>query len=373
MTLLEKVDSKQKLEKFIDFPHDLYEDDPNYVPEIFIGQRDLLTPGKHPFHEHSQIQLFTVHANGVMKGRIAAILNNNHNTFNKATDGFFGFFDCVDDQSIAHSLFAAASGWLKEKGATTLIGPVNPSTNETCGLLVEGFDKPPVVLMPFCKSYYARLIEKEGFEKKMDLLAYDIRVNTLNDRTVKLQDALLKRLESKNIVLRSINMKDFAGEVKKIKEIYNAAWDANSGFVPFTDAEFNYLAKDLKLILDPGFCFIAEHEGKPVGFALALPDINQVQAKVKRGRLFPFGIFKLLLGKKKINYMRVPTLGVIDGYRKMGIEACFYASIIKRCVDKKMIGGEASWILEQNTLMNKAIENIKGVVHKRYRIFQKQL
>lgn len=373
MISLEKVDNKRKLAAFIDFPHSLYEGDPNYVPELFIAQRDLLTPGKHPFHEHSEVQLFVVYKNNELKGRIAAILNNNHNEFNKTTDGFFGFFDCVDDQEIANQLFSEAMNWLKAKGANTMIGPVNPSTNEPCGLLVEGFDKPPVVMMTYNKPYYAKLIENAGFTKRMDLLAYDIRVATLNDRSLRLQDALLSRLKSKGITIRPVSMKDFKNEVKKIKEVYNSAWDANSGFVPFTDSEFNYMAKDLKMILDPNFCLVAEHEGKMIGFALALPDLNQVLAKVKRGRLLPFGLFKLLLGKKKINYMRVLALGVTDEYRKLGIEACFYASIIKRCQEKNLVGGEASWILENNALMNKGIQNINGVAYKRYRIFQKPI
>ncbi len=374
MISLEKVDNKRKLKEFIDFPHTLYEGDAQYVPELFIAQRDLLTPGKHPFHEHSEVQLFMVYRNNTLKGRIAAILNNNHNTFNTTKDGFFGFFDCVDEQEVADSLFAEASNWLKSKGATNnMIGPVNPSTNEPCGLLVEGFDKPPVVMTTYNKPYYARLIENAGFGKKMDMLAYDIRVSTLNDRSLKLQDALLNRLKTKDIHIRAINMKDFKNEVAKIKEVYNLAWDDNSGFVPFTDSEFNYMAKDLKLILDPGFCLLAEHKGRVIGFALALPDINQALRRVKRGRLLPFGILKLLLGIRKVNYMRVLALGVIDEYRKLGIEACFYASIIKRSMDKNMIGGEASWILEHNALMNKGIQNINGVAYKRYRIYQKQL
>lgn len=373
MIYVEEVNTKNKLKSFIDFPHELYKGDANYVPELFIAQRDLLTPGKHPFHEHSTIQLFLVHENLHIKGRIAAILNNNHNSYNNTTDGFFGFFDCVNDQEIANALFTAAVNWLHTKGVTNITGPVNPSTNEPCGLLIEGFDKPAVAMMVYNKPYYGKLLETFGFTKNVDLLAYDIAIDNINDRPVKLEKVLTERLQRKNITIRTLNMKDFKNEVAKVKEVYNAAWDKNMGFVPFTDNEFNYLAKDLKLIVDKKLCLLAEHDGKLVGFALAIPDINQTLIKVKRGRLLPTGIIRLLLGLKKINNVRVIALGVIEGYKKQGIEACFYAGIIKRAAERKMRGGEASWILEHNDLMNRGITNMNGRLYKKYRIYKKAL
>lgn len=374
MIRIDPVTTKKQLAAFIDFPHNLYADDPNYVPELFIAQRDILTPGKHPFHEHSSLQCFlTTDENKKVKGRIAAILNNNHNTFNNTNDGFFGFFDCVDDVAIAKSLFDEAEKWLRAKGVSTMIGPANPSTNETVGVLVDGFNKPPVAMMTYNRPYYINLYEQNGFYKLVDLFAYDIRTDTVSDRAVKLQDTLMKRLEQKGITIRKINVKDFKNEVRKVREIYNSAWDKNLGFVPATENEFNYLAKDLKMILDPDFCLVAEHEGKMVGFALAVPDVNQIQIKIKKGRLFPTGIFKLLLGLKKVDYVRIITLGVIEEYRKMGIEACFYAQIIKKAGEKKIKGGEGSWILETNEMMNKAMQNINGKVYKTYRIYQKAL
>lgn len=374
MITIQPVTTKKQLATFIDFPHELYADDPNYVSELHIAQRDILTPGKHPFHEHSFLQCFlAVDEKNKVKGRIAAILNNNHNAFNKTNDGFFGFFDSVNDESIAKALFEAAYKWLKEKGVATIIGPVNPSTNEPVGVLIDGFNEPPVAMMTYNKPYYINLIEKNGFYKKVDLFAYDIRTDSVNDRAVKLQDALLKRLEQKGVTIRPINVKDFKNEVRKVREIYNSAWDQNLGFVPMTESEFNYLAKDLKNILNTDFCLVAEHQGKMVGFALAVPDINQILIKIKRGRLLPTGIFKLLLGLKKINYYRVITLGVIEEYRKMGIEACFYAKIIQMGVKYKLKGAEGSWILETNDMMNKALQNINGKVYKTYRIYEKAL
>lgn len=374
MIRIEPVSTKKQLAAFIDFPHDLYAGDPNYVPELFIAQRDILTPGKHPFFEHSSLQCyFAVDENNKIKGRIAAILNNNHNSFNKTNDGFFGFFDCINDEAVAEALFAEAEKWLKAKGVATMIGPVNPSTNETAGLLIDGFNEPAVAMMTYNKPYYIDLIEKNKFYKKVDLFAYDIRTKTVNERAVKLQDALLKRLEQKGITIRSMNVKDFKNEVRKVREIYNSAWDRNAGFVPMTESEFNYLAKDFKHIINTDFCLVAEHQEKMVGFALAIPDINQILIKIKRGRLLPTGIFKLLLGLKKINYYRVITLGVIEEYRKMGIEACFYAKIIQMGVKYKLKGAEGSWILDNNEMMNKALQNINGKVYKTYRIYEKAI
>jgi len=367
------VGTKRQLKAFIDFPHDLYRHDRNYVPELFIAQRDLLTPGKHPFHEHSSMQLFMAAKDGKPAGRIAAILNNNHNRFNKCNEGFFGFFDCVDDPDLARELLDTAAGWLREKGVDAIIGPVNFSTNETCGMLAEGFDLPPVAMMTYNYPYYNRLVEQSGFRKKIDLIAYRIDAHDFEDKPARMLDTLSQRLEQKGFRLRNVNLKNFKSELDGIKEVYNKAWDKNLGFVPMTDREFDYLAKDLKMILDPDFCMVAEYEGKIVGFSLCIPDINQVLIRIPKGRLLPTGIFRLLFQRRKINGVRVIALGVLEPYRKLGIEAVFYGGIIKNGRKKNMQSAEASWILEDNFLMNKAILNINGKPYKKYRIYEKAL
>ena len=373
MILVKKVVSKKDLANFIDYPHSLFKGDKNYVPELHIAQRDLLSPGKHPFHDHSFVQCFLAYDGNIIKGRVAAILNTNHNKFKNKTDGFFGFFDVENNVEATRLLLDEVSKWLIEKGATTMIGPVNPSTNEPCGLLVTGFDSPPVAMMTYNKPYYADLLTSYGLEKKDDLLAYNLPTNTTDKRTLQLKDVLTKRLQLKGITIRNINLKDFDTDVQKVLSVYNDAWEANTGFVPMTEKEFKYLAKDLKMILDKDFCLLAEQNGKIIGFALAVPDVNQVLLKIKRGRLLPFGIFKLLLGIKKIDYVRVIALGVIDGYRRMGIEACFYASIIEKAMEKNIKGGEASWILENNELMNNGLLKLNATAYKRYRIYEKAL
>lgn len=366
------VVSKKELADFIDFPHDLYRDDPNYVPELFIAQRDLIT--KHPFHKHNTLQGFLLFDGHRIIGRIAAILNNAHNQLNNRHDGFFGFFDSINDQEAANMLFATAAEWLKEKGVTDkFIGPTNFSVNEACGILIEGFDSSPVLMYTYNFPYYAKLIENAGFGKQIDLYSWSWTKDSYNDRSVRLLDSLKERLKRSNIVIRNVNLKNFKEETVKLREVYNSAWDDNTGAVPMTDEEFQYLANDLKLILDPKFCIIAEHEGKIVGFGVALPDYNQIFKTIKRGRLLPTGIFKLLLNRKKINGIRIYALGVIDEYRKMGIEACLYASIIVEYQKRGLLYADAGWTLENNEMINRAIQAINGKHYKTYRMYEKQI
>lgn len=373
MIRIEAISTGKKLSQFIDFPHDLYESDANYVPELFIAQKDLLSPNKHPFYLHSSAQLFLAYNGDRIVGRIAAILNNNHNAFAHRNDGFFGFFDSIDDQEVANALLNAATHWIKEKGADTLVGPVNLSTNETCGLLVEGFDRPPMAMMAYNAPYYEKLLTTYGLQKQTDLLAYEINLNDFNDRSIQLMNTLQERLKRSGIVIREVNLKDFKNEARKIREVYNAAWDKNLGFVPTTDAEFEYLAKDLKMIVNTKFCLVAEKGDELIGWILGLPDVNQIQKKIKKGRLLPTGIFKLLFGMKKIDRIRVMTLGVLEDYRKMGIEACLYGAVLKNARENNVTGGECSWMLEGNYMMNHAIEQINGKLYKRYRLYQKAI
>jgi GNAT superfamily N-acetyltransferase len=366
------VNSKKELAAFIDFPHDLYKGDPNYVPELFIAQRDLLTT--HPFHKHNSLQGFLIYDGDKIAGRIAAILNNAHNEFNKANDGFFGFFDCINDQETANLLFDTAARWLKGKGVGgKFIGPVNFSTNEACGLLVQGFDSPPFLMQTYNYPYYADLIEKAGFGKQVDMIAWHWVGEGYDDKSVRLLNALQERLKRNNIIIRKVSLKNFKEETAKLRQVYNSAWDQNTGFVPLNDEEFEYLAKDLKLILDPNFAFVAEQDGKVVAFGIALPNFNEVLQKIKRGRLFPTGIFKILWNKSKVKSLRIYALGVIDGYRKMGIEAVLYGSIIKEYKRKGLTHAEAGWTLENNTLINEAIIAIKGDPYKKYRLYEKQI
>ncbi|MBD1423418.1 hypothetical protein [Sphingobacterium chuzhouense] len=367
------VQTKKQIAQFIDLPHGLYAKDPNYVPELFLGQQDLLSPHKHPFYKHSSAQPFLAYKDGNIVGRILAIWNTNHNAFNKVSEGQFGFFESINDQTVANKLLDTAAEWVKSKGGTRVVGPVNLTTNDTCGLLVDGFDKPPMVMMPYNPRYYIDLIECAGYSKKVDLRAYLVTTETANQRSVLLLEKLEERLRRSGIVLRQINLKDFASEAKKIKAVYNKAWDKNLGFVPMTDEEFDYTAKELKMIVDPKYCIVAERGEEIVGFALGIPNINEILIHIKKGRLLPFGIFKLLFGLKKIKMIRVLMLGVLEGYRKLGIEACLYGRIIKNAIPSGIEGAECSWMLDDNYMMNHAIEQINAEFYKRYRLYEKAI
>ncbi|KGE15099.1 hypothetical protein [Sphingobacterium deserti] len=373
MITIVPVETKKQLAAFIDLPHDLYANDPNYVPELFLGQQDLLTPNKHPFYKHSSAQAFLAYKENRLVGRILAIWNTNHNAFNNVSEGQFGFFESINDQDVANKLLETAAAWVREKGGSNIVGPINLTTNDTCGLLVDGFDRPPMAMMPYNPPYYINLIKNAGFNDKVDLRAYWVTTETASRRSVMLLDRLEDRLKRSGITLRQINLKDFDNEAKKIKTIYNKAWDKNLGFVPMTDEEFHHTAKDLKMIVDAKYCIVAEKDGELIGFALGVPNINEVLIKIKRGRLLPFGIFKLLFGLKKIKTVRVLMLGVLEGYRKLGIEACLYGRIIKNAIPSGIIAAECSWMLDHNYMMNHAIEQINADLYKRYRLYDKAL
>ncbi len=370
---IKKVETKKDLKKFINFPHELYKGDPNYVPMLQMAAKELFSKKKNPFFEHSEVENFLAYKDGKLAGRISAIRNNNYNNYHNSNVGFWGFFDVINDYEVAKVLFDTVKQWHKKHGFEAMIGPVNFSTNDTAGLLIEGFDMPPVVEMTYNKPYYKDLIEKYGFKKDMDLFAYMIYSKNVSEKSVKLADLIQKRLEKKGITIRQINMKDFKNEVAKIKEVYNKAWEKNWGFVPATDKEFEFLAEGLKMIVNPQYALVAEHNGKFVGFALTIPNINEITINFKKGKLFPFNIFKLLMKKNKTKYVRIITLGVIEGYRKMGIEAVFFARIIQSAKKNNIIGGEASWILENNEMMNMAAEKLHGEKYKTYRIYRKDI
>lgn len=373
MVEITPVQTKKQITQFIDLPHNLYVDDPNYVPELFLGQRDMLSAGKHPFYKHSFAQPFLAYKKGQIVGRVLAIWNTNHNAFNNVAEGQFGFFECINDQDVATKLLDAAADWIKAKGGEKIMGPVNLTTNDTCGLLTDGFDAPPMAMMPYNPPYYLDLIENAGYAKKVDLRAYLVTTDTASRRSVMLLDKLEERLKRSGIILRQINLKDFENETRKIREVYNKAWDKNLGFVPMTNEEFNHTAKDLKMIVDPKYCIVAEKGGEIIGFVLGIPNINEILIRIKRGRLLPFGIFKLLFGLKKVKTIRVLMLGVLESYRRLGIEACLYGHLIKNAVPAGIEAAECSWMLDDNYMMNHAIEQINAEFYKRYRLYEKAI
>lgn len=368
-----RIEHGKSVKTFIDFPHLLYKDDPNYVPEIYIAVEEILNRNKNPFFDHSEAEYFIAWKGEKMAGRIAAVLNRSYNDYHQSNVGFFGFFDTIDDVEVSAMLLSTVEKWCKDKGLDAVLGPANFTTNETAGLLVEGFHEPPIIQMTYNKPYYSEHLERAGYNKEMDLHAYWIPTNEVSEKSLRLSHLLKERLDRRGITFRSIKMKNFKHEIQDVKEVYRSAWQSNWGFVPPTDREFDHLAQGLKMIIDDRYVYIAEEKGKMVGFAVGLPNINETVINIKKGRLLPFGIFKLLFGKRKVKKVRIALLGVLEEYRKLGIEAVFFANFIQAARQYNLIGGEASWVLENNEMMVKAAENLNGKKYKVYRIYKKSI
>jgi GNAT superfamily N-acetyltransferase len=351
-----------------------YKDDPHWVPPLLMDRKKLLNTNVNPFFRHAEIQLFVAEQNNRIVGRIAAITNALHNATHHDRVGFFGFFESIQDQGVATALFTAAEQWLRDKGMDTIRGPVNPSMNDECGLLVHGFDGPPVILMSYNPPYYVNLIENAGFGKAKDLYAY--RVTQQTYRSDKLKRIFNTLIERKKITFRSIDFKDknqYRRDVELIKYMYNTAWQPNWGFVKMTDEEFDFLANDLKQIADSSLVFFAEIMGVPAGFILALPDINQVLIRNRKGGIVK-GALLLLMKSKKIDILRILVLGVLPEFQKSGVDAAMYSEIGTRGLKRGIVGAEASWILEDNQMMNRGLTTTMNADRYRtYRIYEKRI
>ena len=286
----------------------------------------------------------------------------------------FLVFDCINDREVAYNLFKTAENWLKDEGMDTIVGPANFSTNESVGLLIDGYDRSPVVMMPYNYPYYQELIEHYGFQKKIDLFAYWLEAEPISNKILDIGKKTEERLKNNGFTIRNIRFRThFKEEVEKVYEIYNKAWSKNDGFVPMTREEFFYSAKDLAMIAKKDFSFIATYKDKPVGFVVTIPDVNQAFKHLKRGRLLPFGFIKLLYYFNKIDTYRVILFGIIEEYRKKGIDVIFYLKSLETAKKRNIFQGEASWILENNIQMNNILESIGAKKYKTYRIFQKPI
>jgi len=370
---IRQVQTKRDLSDFIKFPWKIYRGDPLWVPPLIADRKDFFNPQKNPFFKHSEVIFYLAEKNNETVGRICGILNRNHISFHQEKAGFFGFFECVNDFDVAKSLLDEVKVWLKSKGMEIMRGPMNFSTNDEVGFLLEGFDSAPVFMMSYNPPYYLDFMQKYGMNKAKDLFAYYFdKTYKPPDRVVRMAEKIENRDE---IDVRSLNFKNFEGEVQKIKKIYNSAWSKNWGFVPMTDEEFDHLAKNLKMIVDPYMVFIAEVDGEPAGFSLALPDLNLVLKRLN-GRLFPFGLLKLLWHtkvRKTIDGVRILTMGVIPEYQKRGIDNVFYIRTIGDGIKRGYRWAEMSWVLEDNILMNRVLKIIGARLYKKYRIYEMML
>jgi len=351
---------------FLRLPWRIYKGDTNWVPPLLMQVKQTLNTSKNLFYKRAKIKLFLATRRGEPAGRIAAIVNNAHNDFHGEKAGFFGFFECVDHQATADALLSAAVDWLAGQGVKVFRGPNSPSTNHECALLIDGFDRPPSVMMPYNPPYYADLLERFGLRKAKDVHAYELIVERFDPKLYKLADRLARR---GMLEVRSVNVKDFPAEIQLVRGIYNKAWEKNWGFVPVTDEEFEHVAYDMKKILEPSLVLIAFAGGRPAGFSVSLPNINE-PLRTMNGRLFPFGFVKLLKGMKRIRSGRNLLMGVIPEYRKLGLDILMYVRTIEA---SKMVGwtwGELSWVLEDNLDMRRVLEKMGATVYKTYRFYE---
>ena len=359
--------------QFIKMPWKIYANDPNWVPPLISAQKELLDKKKNPFFRYSDVRFFLAWYDGQPVGRIASIINRNHNSYHEENIGFFGYFETIPVYEVARKLLKVVMIHLKKDQMDYMRGPVNLSTNYEVAALVDSFDQPPVINMTYNPEYYPEFYEKFGFEKKKDLLAYKItREDEPPERMVRVVEKIRER---DNVKIRTVNLKDFKRELKVVCKIYNNAWAENWGFVPVPEDEFIHLAKDMKPLVDPDLVFIAEIDGNPIGFSLSLPNVYQI-LPYANGRLFPFGALKLLWHTKirnKIDSIRIITLGIEKEYQKRGIDAVFYLETYRRGIAKGYKWGELSWILEDNKMMNRAAEMLGARLYKRYRIYETPL
>lgn len=361
------VAGKAEREAFIRFQWEPYRGNPVWVPPLLMERRDFLSPAKNPFFKHAEMELFLAYADGRVAGRIAAIEDRNYNKFHSAKTAYWGLFECIDDEEVARALFRAAADWARPRGLTALLGPMNVSTNYDCGLLLDAYDQPPYLLTTYNPPYYVRLVERCGQTKAKDLFAWRLDVTRpVPERVQRLAEKIRKR---EGLTVRPVRLDDMANEIEKIKRIYNDAWEQNWGAVPMTDDEFHHMAKDMKQLVVPDLFLIAEVKGEAVAFAMTLPDVNRALAKLD-GRLFPFGLLRLLWNMRKVRACRLVALGIRKGFRRRGIDAVLYDQTQKNAQRLGYTEGEASWTLEDNHLINRAIELMGASRSKTYRLYE---
>ena len=367
--------SRADLERFFDVADRIYAGDANFVAPLRSDVAKVFQD-ENPFFRHGEIQLFVARRGSEDVGRVAAIVDRNHNTFQGEKAAFFGFFESIDDPAVAGRLLDAAGLWGRERKMTVLRGPTNPTLNDEAGLLVDGFDSPPVLMMTYNPRFYAGLIEGQGFHKAKDLLAYWFPLEEKPlERLSRVADRFRKR--SPDITVRNVRKSGLARDLAKIREVYNEAWEKNWGFVPMTPEEMDFMAARLKPLLVAELLWIAEAKKpdgglEPIAFMLMLPDYNVAIAPT-RGRLLPFGWLKFLLAQRKIKTVRVLILGVKRPWRMSGVQSIMMADSLRFLLGKGYTGAEVSWLLEDNELVISAVRLWGGKLYKTYRIYEKTL
>lgn len=359
--------------RFLNVSYRIYRDDPHWVAPLLMDLKKVFTEAN-PLFEHAEMQLWVARRDGQDIGRIAGILDHAYVRTQRDHAAFFGFFECANDADASRRLFQAVFDWARQRGTRRVLGPMNPTSNDECGLLVDGFDEPPVFMMTYNPRYYLDLVAAEGFHKAKDLLAFHIDIfKAPLDRLARIAEKTRKR--HPELTFTPIRRATLTRDLAKVKEVYNAAWETNWGFVPMTDAEIDFMAARLKPLLVEGLIWIAETATEPVAFMLALPDYNEAIQPL-RGRLLTpkiLGFVPFLLQKKYPKRCRVVTLGVKEKYRNRGLEAVMLTEGFKTGFKVGFRDAEASWILEDNEMMCRLMQVFGGKPYKTYRLYEREV
>jgi GNAT superfamily N-acetyltransferase len=378
-TQISPVSNKSELDEFIAFPWKVYKGDPYWVPPLISERKQFLDPQKNPFFEHAKATFFVARQNGEVVGTIGAFSNYLYNEIHEDNTGFFGFFEVLEDPDAAAALLRSAEEWAKEAGHDQILGPMQYSTNDELGLLVDGFDDPPRILMTYNPPRYQGYIESAGYEKAKDLWAYKVGVRHLEEnmpeKVSRVSEKILKRWK---LSVRPLNMKDFENEVKLLLDVYNEAWEPNWAAVRMTESESKLLAEQMKPLVDPDLALMIEREGQAVGFGLALPDLNQPLLKAYPRPGFPekLTLLKLLWHWKvrgNIKWVRAWGVGILPEFQGQGLESILFLKLIEAAHRKGFELTEGSWILEDNDKVNRSIRMLGAEIYKTYRIYQKAL
>lgn len=370
------VRTRRQLKRFVKVPFRLHRDHPQWVAPLIFERMEFLDRGKNPYFEHAEAEYFVAERDGEPVGRVTVQVDRRWDEHQGGSDAIFGFFETVDDPEVAAALIGAATERARAKGRGRLLGPMDFTTNDEIGILIEGYERRPMILEPWHPPYYRDLIEAQGFGKAMDVLMWELQFGDLKEGErfdPAIHTAAEKALAEHGISIRNVRKRNLDEEFGQLMEVYNEAWGDNWGFVPITDAERRFQTRNLKPVLAEEWMMVAERDGEVVGGAITLPDINQVLAKLN-GRLLPSGWLRFLLGRRKIDQLRVFALGVKHAYRHTGVAAGLYLKHLETAARPGAIeGGEMGWILETNGPMNRAMEGMGGKVVKKYRIYEKAL
>jgi len=367
---IQPATGRREMNEFIQWPMRLYRNAPFFVPPL-IQERKAFFSADNPIFKFTEVAYFLAKdEQGATVGRMTAHINRRHNEFAGERAGFFGFFECVEDLEAARALLHAGEAWLRERGMSVIRGPFNFSTNDECGFLARGFDSMPVFQMPYTKRYYLDFMAALEYRPVKDLLAYLYEsTGEIPPRVVRFAE---RAGERSGVTVRTFDRSRSAEEVKCMFDIYNRAWEKNWGFIPMEEAEFRYAAKNMGQVLDPTLALLAEKDGRPIGFSLTVPDYNPLFKKMN-GRLLPFGFLHFLLGRRSIRRIRIVAFGVLREYHNRGVEPLLMYHTFKNALLRGHTSCDMSWILEENVLARRVLDNLGAVHYKTYRIFEKSL